>query len=76
MLLMSLYVHGDNICEVSLSVHLSVLVPALHGDEVRRHVLPPGLLASQWFALLGQGYEHFLAVFSPFCGGVRVEVVF
>lgn len=60
----------------AVSVHLPVLVPALHGDEVRGDVLPPGLPAPQRSALLGQAYEHFFAIFSTLCRGVRVEVVF
>lgn len=58
------------------SVHSPVPFSALHGDEVRRHLLPPGLLPPHGLSLLGQSYEHFPAIFSPPCRGVRVEVVF
>lgn len=79
MLVMSLYV-SDNISltqqSSAPSVHLPLLIPALHGDEMRCNMLPPGLLASQWSALLRQGYEHFLAIFSPFCRRVCIEIVF
>lgn len=53
-----------------------VLLSALHGDEVRCYMLPPGLLSSHWPSLLRKGYEHFFSIFSPLCRGVSIEVVF
>ena len=64
------------VLHASVSVHPPLLLATLHGDEVRRHVLPPGLPAAQGPSLLRQRYKHLLAVSSPLGRGVCVEVVF